>query len=230
MAIIIGEVHDFIRTILKKNKGGFVSPKDIDIAINRATYDLVARIADRFRQGEKFPYDHLLVKRAEFDVTTSTTVKDIPVDYMEALTIYCEDEGNSVTLQEGTILNYDTFLERKNSSILAPTLYYPIATIYKNTNGDSKVQFLPAPPSATTYKFTLVYLKTPATAEYVYTSTNGNISQTSDDVTDSTNIDMDNRYFSEIATRALMYLGISLRDADVATLETIRTNNNKANP
>ena len=40
-------------------------------------------------------------------------------------------------------------------------------------------------------------------------------------------IDIDERYFSDITTRALMYLGISLKDADVASIEAMKDNNQK---
>ena len=36
MAIAIDKLHDFIRGTIKKNYGGFISPADIDRAINRA--------------------------------------------------------------------------------------------------------------------------------------------------------------------------------------------------
>ena len=36
MAILIEDLHDFIRGTIKKNYGGFVSPNDIDRTINRA--------------------------------------------------------------------------------------------------------------------------------------------------------------------------------------------------
>ena len=220
MAILIGDVHDFIRGILKKNKGGFVSPKDIDRAVNRAVSDFCSSVISKFQQGGKFSYDHFLVKRKKYTVSPTTTVNDIPTDYAEGLTIYISDSG---VLKEGEILSYDEFLERTNSVIVSPSTSYPIATIYVNESGVSKIEFMPAPPTGS-YDFTLVYMKKPATAVYDYSQSNGNISQ---NVGASVNVDLDDRYFSDIATRALVYLGVSLRDQDVASLEGIRDNNQK---
>ena len=77
MAVSIKDAHDFIRSIIQKNKAGFVSPKDIDRAINRAVGDWISAVIFRFRKTKKFEYDHLLVKRKEFTVTNSTSVQNV---------------------------------------------------------------------------------------------------------------------------------------------------------
>jgi hypothetical protein len=43
----------------------------------------------------------------------------------------------------------------------------------------------------------------------------------------TTNLDLDDRYFSDIVTRALMYLGISLGDSSTASTEQLKDLNQK---
>ena len=221
MAISIVDAHDFIRSIIKKNKAGFVSPKDIDRAINRGVADWMSAVIYKYHKTGKFEYDHLLVKRATFTVSPTTSVQDLPTDYVEGLTIYHTNE-NTVQI-EGTLYSWDEFLEIKNSSILAPDRAYPAATIYLDTTGTAKIEFAPIPTSGN-YVFTFVYMRKPATAFYNAVVQNGNISAAS---TGNIDIDVADRYYSDIVTRALMYLGITLKDGDVANIEGMMDVNQK---
>jgi disulfide oxidoreductase YuzD len=226
MAILIKDAHDFIRSIIKKNKGGFVSPADIDIAINRGVSDWMNAALYKFQRTGKFEYDHLLVKKKIFTVESSTSVQSIAQDdYVQGLTIFINPNSN--VLKEGTIYDWDEFLEIKNSAILAPNTLYPAATIFVQEESSAnvpKIEFAPVPPSGITYEYTLVYMRRPKKGVYAFTTSNGNFTYSP---TGSIDIDIDERYFSDIATRALMYLGISLKDADVASTEAIKDNNQK---
>jgi hypothetical protein len=225
MAILIKDAHDFIRMQIKKNKMGFISPEDIDRAINRGVSDWMSAVVYKYKKTGKYSYDHLFVKRKEYVVnSTNAGLMDMPTDYTEALTVYVLNNG---ILTEGTIYSWDEFLEIQNSNILAPTLSYPAATIYVAETGTAKIQFKPTPLSAgTNYTFTLVYMRKPANGVYKYTvsGTTGTIAYVD---SGSVNLDIDDRYFSDILTRALMYLGISLGDANTASTEQLKDNNQK---
>jgi hypothetical protein len=226
MAVSIKDAHDFIRSIIQKNKAGFVSPKDIDRSINRAVGDWISAVIFRFRKTKKFEYDHLLVKRKEFTVINSTSVQNVPQDsedFIEALTIYAKDSSN--VNYEGSIYSYDEFFERVNSSMLAPELKFPCATIFLDTAGDAKIQVAPVPPAGTTYTFTLVYIKKPVDAEYKYTTdVNGNIVFTS---SGSKDIQISDRYYGDILSRALMYLGVALDEQILLGVEGLKDANQK---
>lgn len=223
MAIAIKDAHDFIRSIIKKNKGGFVSPGDIDIAINRGVSDWMSAVIYRYKRTGKFDYDHLFVKKKAYTVTPSTGTQAInATDYVEALTIYMK--GTDQVVREGTVYSWDEFLEIQNSSILVPDQYFPVATIFVSEANVQSIQFQPVPTTGS-YEYTLMYMRKPAKAVYNYTTSNGNITY---NPTGSIDIDIDDRYFSDIATRALMYLGISLKDADVASSEAMKDNNQRS--
>lgn len=223
MAIAIKDAHDFIRSIIKKNKGGFVSPGDIDIAINRGVSDWMSAVIYRYKRTGKFDYDHLFVKKKAYTVTPSTGTQAInATDYVEALTVYLK--GTDQVVREGTIYSWDEFLEIQNSAILVPDQYFPVATIFVSEANVQSIQFQPVPASGS-YEYTLMYMRKPAKAVYNYTTSSGNITY---NPTGSVDIDIDDRYFSDIATRALMYLGISLKDGDVASSEAMKDNNQRS--
>jgi hypothetical protein len=226
MAVSIKDAHDFIRSIIQKNKAGFVSPKDIDRSINRAVGDWISAVIFRFRKTKKFEYDHLLVKRKEFAVTASTGVQNIPQDsgdFIEALTIYAKD--SSGINYEGSIYSYDEFYERVNSSILIPELKFPCATIFIDSAGDAKIQVAPVPLDSSTYTYTLVYIKKPVDAEYKYTNdANGNIVYIS---SGSKDIQVSDRYYGDILSRALMYLGVALDQQTLLGVEGLKDANQK---
>lgn len=220
MAVSINTAHQFIRGLLKKNKSGFVSPEDIDRYLNRAVNDWISSTVFNYKKTRKFDYDHLLTKKATFSVTSSTATQDLPADYIEGLTIYVQNNGID---QEGTLYNWDSFLEIQNSSILAPTLDYPIATIYLNSSGVPKIQFAPVPVSGT-YTYTLIYVRKPVDAVFNYTTSSGNITY---NPTGSVDLDISERFMGDIYARTLLYLGVTLESPMLVQTEQIKDANSR---
>ena len=220
MAVSIEEAHKFIRSILKKNKLGFVSPSDIDLYLNRAVSDWISAIVFKYKKTKKFDYDHLITKRGEFSVGAGDGTQTLPADYFEGLTIYLTVSGNLV---EGTLYNWDEFLEITNSKILTPSTSYPAATIFLNSAGVAKIQFSPVPVSST-YTYTLVYVKKPTTAVFNFTTSNGNITYAGGG---SVDLDISDRYLGDIYARTLMYLGITLESPILLQTEQVKDGNQK---
>ena len=224
MAILIEDLHDFIRGTIKKNYGGFVSPNDIDRAINRAQFDLFDQLVKNYKKTELFDYDHIFLKQTAFNLTSSDngekTLSSIDANFIEAITFYYKDSSNN--LHEGNLMKWDSFIDRKNSTIVPPIIntatseYKPIATIY-----DGKIQVAPRPSSGT-YNFVLLYFKKPTNGVYGYTESNGVITQNQGT---STDLDWDQRSFSDIVNRALTYLGFPIKDAEIIQAESIIDNN-----
>tara|TARA_R100000329_G_C7618341_1_gene219730 strand:- start:4598 stop:5302 length:705 start_codon:yes stop_codon:yes gene_type:complete len=227
MAIAIDKLHDFIRGTIKKNYGGFISPADIDRAINRAQFDLFDQLVENYKKTEKFDYDHLFLKQTAFtlaNLTATKTLSSIDANFIEAITFYFKDSSNN--LHEGNLMKWDSFIDRKNSTITPPVIntstseYKPIATIY-----DGKIEVAPAPPASTTYNFVLLYFRRPTDGKFEFTETNGVISQTTANENNSVNLDWDERSFSDIANRALTYLGFPIKDAELLQAETVIDSN-----
>lgn len=220
MAVSINEAHKFIRSILKKNKGGFASPADIDMYLNRAVSDWISAVVFKFKKTKHFDYDHLLTKRTSFTVGSSTGIQSLPADYLEGLTVYITVDGNLI---EGTLYNWDQFLEVTNSKIITPSTSYPAATIYLDSTNAPKIQFSPVPVSGN-YAYTLVYVKKPDVAVYAYTTSNGNITYTS---SGSVDLDISDRFLGDIYARTLMYLGVTLENPVLIQTEQIKDGNQK---
>lgn len=242
--ISIVEVHDFIRGILKKNYGAFVSPEDIDRAVNRAQYDLFDNLVRNYRQNNEFEYDHLFLKKALYVVSAiSFNPLPLPEDYYSAIGIYYRD--GTLNLHEGELLKWDAFIDRRKSLIAPPNItsssvngtIRPIATIYKQMNnideetGDldpliikfdkGAIEFSPIPPTGSA-AYILLYFKEPTKASLAYTTSNGNVIVSTSGHVD---LDWDQRAFSDIVNRALMYLGFPIKDSEIIQLESIRDTN-----
>lgn len=220
MAVSIKEAHEFIRSVIKKNKAGFVSPQDIDRFLNRAVSDWISAIIFRFKKTKEFNYDHLLTKRTNFTITSSTAIQALPTDYFEGLTIYINNNGNTI---EGTIYNWDEFFEKQNSVILKPDENYPAATIFIDSDNSPKIQFSPAPTSGS-LSYTLVYVKKPIPAVYNYTQVNGNITY---NPTGSVDLDISDRFLGDIYVRTALYLGVTLENQVLLDTETRKDTNQK---
>lgn len=218
MAVSIEEAHKFIRSILKKNKAGFVSPQDIDLYLNRAVSDWISAIVFKYKKTKKFDYDHLLTKRTSFSVDSSTGTQNLPADYLEGLTVYLTVSGNLV---EGTLYNWDEFLEITNSKILTPSTSYPAATIFMDSANAAKIQFAPVPVSGT-LDYTLVYVKKPTTAVFNFTTSSGNITYAGGG---SVDLDISDRFLGDIYARTLMYLGVTLDSPILLQTEQIKDAN-----
>jgi len=184
----------------------------------------MSAILSKYSKTKKFEFDHLLVKKGTFSVTSTTGTQALPADYVEGLTIYLTTTGG--TPIEGTLYNWDEFLEIQNSSILAPTTSFPAATIFLDTDNTKKIQFSPVPAtSGITHTYTLVYFKLPAVAVYNYTTDNyGGFTYNQ---TGSVDLDWDARYYGDILARALMYLGISLDNQVLLGAEALKDSNQK---
>lgn len=222
MSVPIKDAHDFIRGLLKKNKGGFVSPEDIDRVLNRAVSDFISAIIFKFKDTREFNYDHLLTKKYDFSINSASNgLATLPNDYFEGLTIYVLNNGVS---REGTIYNWDEFLEVTNSVIITPDLDFPAATIFIDASNVAKVQVSPVPTSGS-YSYTLVYVKKPISAVYNYTvNANGTFTY---NPTGSVDLDISDRFMGDIYARALSYLGIPLDNQILLGFEGLKDANQK---
>jgi len=209
MPIAIELIHNDIDSQIKKHNSAFLRPVDKDFAINKAQYDVLDLIITEYESNQRrSSADQDLLKLHTFtDVVEERT---LPSDVYKLSTVFLGDA-------EGDLLDDKHFNDRLNSVILPPSVSRPIATVYND--GAAKIRILPA---ANTHK--IKYWKVPATAVFAYTQTDGVVTY---NPTGSVDIDIDDRYFTDIMTRALMYLGVSLRDGDVASTEAMRDNNQK---
>jgi hypothetical protein len=197
-------VHDDIRSILKKYNSYFVSPGDIDIAINKARIDVVqALITAHEESGNKFMADQDLLVLHSF--TTSLEVRVLPDDVFKVSSVY---DGEN----EGDLLDDKRFNDRINSVIIPPIAARPVATVY-NESGVKKIRIVPA---STTHK--IKYWKVPVACNYAFTQTNGVVTNNPVGTID---LDLPMSQYSNLVNRTLTYLSPAAKDADAANLENI---------
>ncbi len=203
MAIAINIMHDDIRGTLKKNTSGFVSPEDIDRAINNACLDVINdAISEYESRASQFSIDQSILFFHSF--SGDATERALPSDVVKVAGVFYGD-------YEGDLLDLTEFNDRQQSVIIPPSATRPIATVYND--GVAKIKIL---PTGTTHK--IKYWKVPATCKYNYTESLGVITFTS---SGSTNIDFPMNYYTKILTKALVYLAPNSKNEDSAKLEQI---------
>lgn len=202
MAILVKDLHEDIRSKLKKHAGGFVSPEDIDTAINDAALDVLALIVKNYKENR-------LERTAEQDLLlnfplTGGPVYTLPLDIFSLVAVF---DGNA----EGDILNAFDFNNRRNSLILAPSSLKPIATVY-NLASSPKIEILP-----TSGANSIKYWKNPTKCVFAYTAPLGVITYSAGG---SIDLNFPLSYKTDIVARALVYLTPSAKNVEAAQLET----------
>lgn len=200
MSIGINLIHNDIRSQIKKHNSAFVSPADIDFAVNKAQYDILDRIILEYGTNSRSQADQDLLKLHSF--TGDASERTLPTDVYKISTVFYGE-------YEGDILDDKRFNDRSNSTILPPSTTRPIATIYND--GVAKIRIL---PTGSTHK--IKYWKVPTTAVYNFTQTDGVITYTT---TGSVDVSMPMSEYSRLINRTLFYLGIPSANQDAANIE-----------
>jgi hypothetical protein len=202
MAILISGFHNDIRSQLKKYNSAFVSPGDIDIAINKSCIDVLQMVINEYESGgAKASVDQELLKLHSF--TGDASERALPTDVFKLSTVFIGD-------YEGDVLNDKEFNERLNSVILPPSATRPIATVYND--GAKKIRIL---PTSSTHK--IKYWKNPAIAIYNFTASDGIPVY---NPTGSVDIDFPMSEYTRLINRTLVYLTPAAKDPESAQLES----------
>lgn len=201
MAIGISLIHNDVRSQIKKYNSAFVSPPDIDNAVNKAQYDILDLIIAEYESGQKrSSADQDMLKLHSF--VGDATERALPSDVYKASSVFFGDF-------EGDILDDKHFNARVNSTIIPPSTTRPIATIYND--GAAKIRIL---PTGTTHKFK--YWLNPTIAVYNFTQVDGVITY---NPTGSVSVVFPMSEYSRLLNRTLFYLGIPSENVGAATLE-----------
>jgi hypothetical protein len=202
MAIAIEGFHSDIRSVLKKYNSAFVSPEDIDKAINKSCIDILNIIIQEYKKSNgQFKTDQDLLLYHTFSGTA--TVRTLPSDVFQVSTVFIGEF-------EGDLLPDRVFNNRVNSVIVPPSATKPIATVY-NLAGARTIQIL---PSSSDHR--IKYWKNPTTCVYAFTVSSGVVTY---NPTGSVDIDFPMSEYTRLFARALTYLAPSAKDPEAAQLE-----------
>ena len=201
MPIPIQIFHDDVRSTLKKANSGFVSPEDIDFAINRACLDLLSTlIMEHELTSNRNIVDQSLLKLFPFTGGVAE-IRDLPTDVFKVSSVFIGD-------YEGDLLSDKEFNDRLHSLIIPPSGTRPIATIY-----EGKIRINPSNAN-----HVIKYWRNPATCKFAYTSANGVIAYSAGG---SVDIDFPISEKSKLFSRTMVYLAPSAKNAEAAQLESI---------
>ena len=245
MAINIDELYKFVQFVANKEQSGFIKPSEFNLSVDRAQMQLfmerygnpaeyqpgrpIPRVA--YNQTQKISDDlrEFIVRGTLY--VPSTGIMKYPLDYLHfssASSTYldssisskdrnsdcpgCSKEEKrknikaSIVNKVVSVRPIDDF-ELANilgSSIVAPTREYPILTFYSEG-----VQYHPKDIGSVDF----VYLRRPAKALWAFTTPT---SKPEYDAANSIDLEWPEQVFNEIAVRILSFVGINLREGDLA--------------
>lgn len=205
----IQEIHNFILLLLNKHSAGYVTPEEIDDALDRAQMwyfnKLVGNI-EEYQPGRPIPrvaygmtstiHDHLApFKENSTTASNSSGVLSLPSDYMHLIAI----RKNSASVP---VISEDELGIRLESYIFAPTSAEPVALI----NGKGTIKFYPEETHST---LSTDYLSRPTKPVFGYTQSGRTITYNSGT---STQMEWNEPALNAIIMRAVQYLGVNLED------------------
>jgi hypothetical protein len=189
--MLIQEAHEIVRDTIRKNKASYKSPEQIDRALNRGLTDYISFLMNPNTPSDSQPLTHWL---EEQEINgTSATLND---NFFKESNIYSRVDGKEY---EGDILSEQEFNDRANSYILGPMYEHPIARIIGRT-----IKFLPVDGN-----YVLSYYREPIKCKWAYTVAENQRDLIFDEE-NSVDLDCNRNSMSEVISRALYYLGISM--------------------
>ena len=224
IAMTIDQVHKFVYFLIKKNNaGGYISPSELDMVLNRAQVQYFNKL---YGNQNDYRYDRPVPKISYavtekisnslspfLESTTLTTDANgqapIPASFFQTVSI--TKDINNVPY-EVTRVEQDRVANNLTSYYDAPDTEFPIYTQLKD-----KYQFYPKTQSIV-YK--LFYLRKPEDMVWGYNLVNGRPTY---DVNLSVQPKWEDVDMNEIIYLALSYIGINLKDGDVSQFAQIKT-------
>lgn len=222
----IDQAYKFIDFIIKKsNSGGYLTPDEFNLVINRAQVQYFNKL---YGNQNDYRYDRP-VPRISYAVTekisnslspflsdvTTLTIDvngqvNIPNDLFQTVSLTRTIDGVEYEI---TRVEHDRIANNLSSEYDAPTTEFPIYTQLR-----TKFQFYPKNLGTAN----LYYLKQPTDMLWAYTTVNGRPVYNAGASVQPLWKDMD---MNEIIYIALSYIGVNLKDPEVAQFAEIKTNN-----
>jgi len=245
MAINIDELYKFVQFVANKEQSGFIKPSEFNLSVDRAQMQLfmerygnpaeyqpgrpVPRIA--YNQTQKISDDlREFIVRGTFNVPangimsypsnylhfssasssyldSSMSIKDVSEDCPDCNKAQKKKNMTASIINKMVSIRHIDDFELANilgSSIVPPTKEYPILTFYSEG-----VQYHPKDIGSVDF----VYLRRPLKPLWSFTTP---VSKPVYDSANSIDLEWPEQVFNEIAVRILSFVGINLREADLA--------------
>jgi hypothetical protein len=188
---MIEKAHKIIRDTIRKTLGSYVDPEQIDRALNRGLTDYISEILNQGVNAKPISLTRY--------VKSVPVTNQIPDDFFKEITVLSVADD---TRYEGEILTEQEFYDRKNSKLVGPETEHPIARMYSDTEGQ-KIEVLPEGGN-----YLLSYYREPIECKFAYTTPDNRTIVYDPD--NSVDLDCNVLALSDVISRALLYLGVSL--------------------
>jgi hypothetical protein len=209
--MVIQHIFDTITLILNKNRKGFVKTSQKNIAVRAAMFGFFLQEVEIYRKtGVINASVKPMVKTTNIILTSG--LGNLPSNFSQEISF------ETSCGKEGTLLTPEEYMDRKNSSILAPDQENPIAKIE-----NKKIYIQPDEFIA----IDLVHFREPAEFVYATTLAGDGRSETFNPA-GSTDIEFGYEESEEIIKRALVYLGVAFQNNEAFQLGLSSTSNDNA--
>lgn len=198
-------IYQGIRLTLNKERKGFVKTSQITTAVKLGINNYFVKNINEYLATGIIP-EPIRPMVKTYPVTITNGLGSLPSGFEKEVSFTIPGINNYA----GDFLSHDEFMDRRNSSIVAPTEDDPIAEIIGNT---LRVE----PSNITTLE--LIYIGKPI--EIVYAETlDGDSRGTTFDAAGSTDTDFTISNVADIMKEALIYLGVKQQDQPATQIGT----------
>ena len=209
----IDELYKFVQFVANKEQRGFIKPSEFNLLAERAQLDI---IKDRYGKSGANPQapptpltrsvmDDLapVIEKATitYDASGTNDAFSYPTDYLYFVRM-------TLAAKNVEIINHDQLGARLSSSLVAPSADYPIAVMI-----DEGFEIYSSASEDTSGTVVLTYAKVPPKPFWAYVISNGTYIYSST-MSENQQLTLPESTHSEIASRMLSYIGISLRDQE----------------
>lgn len=206
----LDKVHALLNFLINKFQGGWYSPEELDLVIDRGQMALFNSYYLEYSTSQRLNDALGPFKRSVTftNIDTPSGLYTVPSNYMHLLSIHTVIMISGVVPVQNRpvpILNEDEKVFRDNSQIIPVSVTDPYAVIVQNRN----IQFYPSSPTAGV----LYYLSRPAAPVFSYTIISGRVVVY--DSGASTQLEWADNDVVAIIVKALNFLGINLGEQDV---------------
>jgi hypothetical protein len=217
--------YNFLNFWVNKQFSTYYAPGDFDLIVDRAQMSLFNDYYMQFGTSQRLN-DALAPFKKTFQFTLATCptgLITVPNDYEHLLSIYTTIQNSITGLPQNRpvpLLNEDEKVWRDNNQIYPPSMVDPYGVIMQNWN----VQLYPAVPQAGV----LTYLSRPPAPYYNYSVVSGRVIVYNP--VGSTQLAWADKDYNSILIKALSYIGINIREADVTQYAEQKSQQNLSSP
>ena len=227
----IDEVYKLVQVFANKEQRGFISPSDFNLLANQAELELynkrlsIIKQKSPTRKSQGLYAENLSPEMARQDIATFLTRSDMNVvskanpylgvtvtltsDYVESMFINTDEHHDISTNIPIDIVEPKDINQILRSSLVKPSMEYPIALLGTESGTSSKV-FSVFPDTIT--KVIAYHYRNNNTPKWSYVTVAG---KPVHDSSSSSGFKISSRCHGEIVVKILEYLGVSIREADV---------------